>query len=61
VVKAASLRLEMVGTVGLMERAELSGGGVCMWVRLEREYGVSGVERGEGVVCRVATHFCWLA
>jgi hypothetical protein len=36
VVKVASLRLEMGETVGLKERAELNGRGVCMWVRLKR-------------------------
>jgi hypothetical protein len=42
VVYVASLRLEMGGTMGLMERAEISGGVVCTWGGLKRVYGVSG-------------------
>ncbi len=40
--ESSVLRLEMGGTVKLMERAEISGGGVCTWGGLERVYGVSG-------------------
>jgi hypothetical protein len=50
VVKVASLRLEMGGTVGLMKRAEISGDGGCTWG------GYQVVERVDGVVCEVATH-----
>ncbi len=30
-VNTASLRLEMGGTVGLIERAEIGGKGACTW------------------------------
>ncbi len=55
--KEACLRLEMGGTVGLTEKAELRGEGVCMWVWLERVQRVLG---GEEVVCEAAAHSRWL-
>jgi hypothetical protein len=48
VVKEASLMLEMGGTVGLMERAEMSGEGVGTWGWWERVYRVSGGWGGGG-------------
>jgi hypothetical protein len=62
VVKEASLRLEMRGTVGLMDRAEIIGEGVGTWGGLERVYGVWGIGglRGRRVVCGVATYSHWL-
>jgi hypothetical protein len=58
-VKEASLRLEMGGTVGLIEKAELRGEGVCGYGWSEC-IGYQGVEGGEEVVCEVATHSRWL-
>ncbi len=52
--KEASLRFEMGGTVGLMERAVIGG------ERMGEMCGVSGGGGEVGVGCEVATHSRWL-